>query len=117
MLFLPFKLQCVLIPKIAIPRPLHNHLRPGQSHIGVEARSCSSSFSACKWGWHSIRLCRIIPTWSSSRLLSSPSGVRIIYYFKKQLDEIWMLTIYSKHEVANIPAHILRQIAEEIKDV
>jgi mRNA-degrading endonuclease RelE of RelBE toxin-antitoxin system len=44
-------------------------------------------------------------------------GVRVIYYFKKQDDEIWMLTIYSKSEVENIPAHLLRQIAEEIKNV
>lgn len=44
-------------------------------------------------------------------------GVRVIYYFRKQHSEIWMLTIYSKREVENIPAHILRQIAEEIKNV
>jgi mRNA-degrading endonuclease RelE of RelBE toxin-antitoxin system len=41
-------------------------------------------------------------------------GVRVIYYFKKQDDEIWFLTIYSKNEVENIPAHVLRQIAKEI---
>jgi mRNA-degrading endonuclease RelE of RelBE toxin-antitoxin system len=44
-------------------------------------------------------------------------GVRVIYYFKKQDDEIWLLTIYSKNEVANIPAHVLRQIAKEIENV
>ena len=38
-------------------------------------------------------------------------GVRVIYYFKKQDDEIWLLTIYSKNEVESIPAHVLRQIA------
>ena len=44
-------------------------------------------------------------------------GVRIIYYFKKQDDEIWLLTIYSKSEVDNIPAYILRQIAKEFENV
>jgi mRNA-degrading endonuclease RelE of RelBE toxin-antitoxin system len=44
-------------------------------------------------------------------------GVRVIYYFKKQDDEIWLLTIYSKNEVANIPSHVLRQIAKEIENV
>ena len=44
-------------------------------------------------------------------------GVRVIYYFKKQDSEIWMLTIYGKNQVENIPAHSLRQIAEEIKNV
>jgi len=44
-------------------------------------------------------------------------GVRIIYYFKRQDDEIWFLTIYSKNELENIPAHVLRQIAKEIENV
>jgi mRNA-degrading endonuclease RelE of RelBE toxin-antitoxin system len=43
-------------------------------------------------------------------------GVRVIYYFKKQDDEIWLLTIYSKNETENIPAHILRQIRKEIEN-
>ena len=42
-------------------------------------------------------------------------GVRIIYYFKKSEDEIWLLTIYGKSSVENIPAHILRQIAKEVE--
>jgi hypothetical protein len=44
-------------------------------------------------------------------------GVRVIYYFKKHENEIWMLTIYGKSEMENIPAHLLRQIAEEVKNV
>jgi mRNA-degrading endonuclease RelE of RelBE toxin-antitoxin system len=44
-------------------------------------------------------------------------GVRVIYYFKKQDDEIWLLTIYSKNELESIPAHVLRQIAKEIENV
>jgi mRNA-degrading endonuclease RelE of RelBE toxin-antitoxin system len=43
-------------------------------------------------------------------------GLRVIYYFKKQDDEIWLLTICSKSEVENIPAHVLRQIAKEIEN-
>jgi mRNA-degrading endonuclease RelE of RelBE toxin-antitoxin system len=43
-------------------------------------------------------------------------GLRVIYYFKKHDDEIWLLTIYSKNETENIPAHILRKIAEEIQN-
>ncbi|MFZ1040557.1 MAG: type II toxin-antitoxin system RelE/ParE family toxin [Anaerolineales bacterium] len=44
-------------------------------------------------------------------------GVRVIYYFKKQDDEIWLLTIYSRSETENISAHVLRQIAKEIENV
>ena len=43
-------------------------------------------------------------------------GVRVICYFKRQDDEIWLLTIYSKNEMENIPAHVLRQIAKEIEN-
>jgi len=44
-------------------------------------------------------------------------GVRVIYYFKRNDNEIWLLTIYSKSETENIPTHILRQIAREIENV
>jgi mRNA-degrading endonuclease RelE of RelBE toxin-antitoxin system len=43
-------------------------------------------------------------------------GVRIIYYFRRQRDEIWLLTVYAKNEFENVPTHILRQIAKEIED-
>jgi mRNA-degrading endonuclease RelE of RelBE toxin-antitoxin system len=43
-------------------------------------------------------------------------GVRIMYYFKKSDDEIWLLTIYSKSERATIPGHILKKIAQEIEN-
>lgn len=52
--------------------------------------------------------------WAMGRKGKS-GGVRVIYYFKRREDEIWLLTLYSKSEVENIPAHILRQIAQEIK--
>lgn len=41
-------------------------------------------------------------------------GIRVIYYWKKSADEIWMLTLYAKNERASIAGHILKQIAEEI---
>ena len=43
-------------------------------------------------------------------------GLRVIYFWKKQADEIWMLTLYAKNEANTIPSHILRRIAEEIRD-
>jgi len=42
-------------------------------------------------------------------------GARVIYYFKKQSVEIWLLTLYSKGEAANISSHVLKQIAKEIE--
>ena len=43
-------------------------------------------------------------------------GVRIMYYWKKSDNEIWLLTLYSKSERATIPGHILKKIAEEIEN-
>ena len=44
-------------------------------------------------------------------------GARVIYFWKVSEDEIWLLTIYGKSERDTIPGHILKQIAEEIKNV
>ena len=41
-------------------------------------------------------------------------GVRVMYYWKKSDQEIWMLTIYSKSERATISGQLLKQIAEAI---
>jgi mRNA-degrading endonuclease RelE of RelBE toxin-antitoxin system len=54
--------------------------------------------------------------WSSAGK-GKRGGIRVIYYFKKHENEIWMLTLYAKSEVENIPAHLLRQIAEEVQNV
>lgn len=43
-------------------------------------------------------------------------GIRVIYYWKKQGEEIWMLTVYEKSEKSTIPNHIIKKIAEEIKN-
>jgi hypothetical protein len=43
--------------------------------------------------------------------------IREIYYWKTNDDEIWLLTVFGKSERETIPDHILRQIAEENKDV
>ena len=44
-------------------------------------------------------------------------GIRVIYYWKQHDDEIWLLTVYGKSEKETIPGHILKKIAEEIKNV
>jgi len=43
-------------------------------------------------------------------------GIRVIYYWKTADDEIWLLTLYAKNVQENIPAHLLKQIAQEIDD-
>lgn len=43
-------------------------------------------------------------------------GVRAIYYNRLANGEIWLLLVYGKSVRDNIPAHVLRQIKEEIED-
>jgi len=43
-------------------------------------------------------------------------GIRVIYYLKGSKEEIWLLTVYAKNEQETIPGHILKKIAEEIKN-
>ena len=44
------------------------------------------------------------------------SGYRVIYYLKRVDGVIWMLTMYPKNVIEDIPAHVLRQIREEIEN-
>ena len=43
-------------------------------------------------------------------------GVRVIYYNRLADGEIWLLLIYGKSVREQIPAHVLRQIREEIEN-
>ena len=40
----------------------------------------------------------------------------MIYFVRTLQGVIWMLTIYPKNVVENIPAHTLRKIREEIEN-
>jgi hypothetical protein len=42
-------------------------------------------------------------------------GVRVVYYLQLEDGRIWLLTIYPKSMVGNIPAPILKAIREEIE--
>ena len=41
-------------------------------------------------------------------------GLRVIYFLRTQRGQIWMLTLYTKNVAENIPAHVLKQIKDEI---
>lgn len=41
-------------------------------------------------------------------------GIRVIYYARTRQGQIWMLTLYAKNVAENIPAHVIKQIKEEI---
>ena len=41
-------------------------------------------------------------------------GLRVIYFLRLRHGQIWMLTLYPKNVAESIPAHILKQIKDEI---
>ncbi len=41
-------------------------------------------------------------------------GMRVIYFLRRQREEIWLLTLYAKNVADNIPAGVLRKIREAI---
>ena len=41
-------------------------------------------------------------------------GLRVIYFLRVRQGEIWMLTLYAKNVVDNIPAKVLKKIKEAI---
>jgi len=43
-------------------------------------------------------------------------SLRIMYYWKKSENEIWLLTIFSKNQKATISGHILKKIVKEIQN-
>jgi mRNA-degrading endonuclease RelE of RelBE toxin-antitoxin system len=43
-------------------------------------------------------------------------GYRVIYYVRRPKGIIWMLTMYPKNMADSIPAHVLREIREELGD-
>ena len=43
-------------------------------------------------------------------------GLRVIYYLKLEPSEFWMLTLYSKSKVDNVPGHILKELLEAFRD-
>ena len=43
-------------------------------------------------------------------------GYRVIYFVRRTSGVIWMLTIYPKNVADAIPAHVLKQIREEIEN-
>jgi mRNA-degrading endonuclease RelE of RelBE toxin-antitoxin system len=43
-------------------------------------------------------------------------GLRVIYYWQKAEDEVWMLTLYAKNEEQSIPVRSLRAILAEFME-
>jgi hypothetical protein len=43
-------------------------------------------------------------------------GYRVIYYPKLEQGVIWMLTLYPKNVKDTIPAHVLREIRNEVEN-
>ena len=43
-------------------------------------------------------------------------GLRVIYYVRYRPNESWMLALYAKAKLANLPAHILRELKKKFEN-
>ena len=43
-------------------------------------------------------------------------GLRVIYYVQYEPNEFWMLALYSKARMDNVPGHILKELIEAFRD-
>lgn len=43
-------------------------------------------------------------------------GLRVVYYVRYRPNEFWMLTVYSKAALDDVPSHILRKLMEAFRD-
>ncbi len=43
-------------------------------------------------------------------------GLRVIHYVRYEPNEFWMLAIYAKSRLGDVPAHILKQLLEAFRD-
>lgn len=110
---MPYNIGVEFIEAVAFTRHIYEYLSDDE-YIGLQSHLLQYPESG-----------RVVPGAGGIRKLrwaipakgkGKSGGARVIYYFKKMDDEIWLLTIYSKGEVENIPAHVLRQIAKEIEN-
>lgn len=43
-------------------------------------------------------------------------GLRVIYYVRFEPDEFWMLSVYAKAKLDNIPGHVLKKLLEAFRN-
>ena len=43
-------------------------------------------------------------------------GLRVIYYVQFEPHEFWMLSVYSKAKLDNIPGHVLKKLLEAFRN-
>lgn len=43
-------------------------------------------------------------------------GLRVIYFVRYEANEFWMLTIYAKAKLDDVPAHILKLLLEAFRN-
>ncbi|MBL8533672.1 MAG: transcriptional regulator [Betaproteobacteria bacterium] len=53
--------------------------------------------------------------WSRSGM-GKRGGLRVIYYVHRSPEEIWLLTLYAKANLDNVPGRILKQLLEAFRD-
>ena len=108
---MPYTLCMIFIETSAFTRLVYDCMSE-EDYLGLQSyllqRPCAGSVVPGSGGVRKLR-------WSMEGR-GKRGGSRVIYFWKQADDEIWLLALYAKNETENIPSHILRRIAEEIKN-
>jgi mRNA-degrading endonuclease RelE of RelBE toxin-antitoxin system len=99
----------VFIESPLFSRLVQEYLNEDDYHTLQWALTLHPESGAVVPGSGGVRKLRWAPSGRGKR-----GGLRVIYYWKNDKGEIWLLTLYSKREEQNIPAHILKALREEL---
>ena len=99
----------VFIESPLFTRLVQQYLNEDDYHALQWALTLHPESGAVVAGSGGIRKLRWAPSGRGKR-----GGLRVIYYWKDDKGEIWLLTLYSKREEQTIPAHILKALREEL---
>jgi hypothetical protein len=56
------------------------------------------------------------PALERSAQLGKRGGLRVIYFVRFNPNEFWMLAIYAKAKLDNVPGHILKDLLEAFRN-
>ncbi|MEO5363696.1 MAG: type II toxin-antitoxin system RelE/ParE family toxin [Magnetococcus sp. DMHC-8] len=109
---MPYSREVTFIEAPAFSRLVHDHLDDGEYAAMQWSLALHPEAGDLIPGSGGVRKLRWKADGKGKR-----GGVRVIYYWRNQAGEIWLLTIYAKNETDNIAAGILRQLKQEIDEL
>ena len=91
-------------------KQVHDYLTDTEYGVFQEYLAANSDLGDVVSGSGGVRKIR----WNR-RGTGKSGGVRVLYFARTEVGEIWLLLIYAKSAVDSIPGHILKVLKEEME--